>query len=356
MKKDYGSDKMSALNAKFEAQKIAFGPIMFQAARLLRELGILDALRTRNDNGHSPEDISQKTNVSLYGVKVLLDAGLSMGVVRMVNEKYILTKTGFFILSDTLTKTNFDFVQDVCYKAFYHLEESVRTGKPAGLKELGDWETIYPALTLLPGKAKESWFNFDHYYSDEVFPYVLPVIFNEDVKHLLDIGGNTGKFAIHCANHSENVEVTILDLELQLRKAKDNIKQNGFEDRIHTFLYNLLDESQPFPTGFDAIWMSQLLDCFSEEQILSILKRAHKALDDDGYLYILELFWDRQEYEASTYCLNATSLYFTCIANGNSRMYHSDDFVKLSKKAGLEIVEEYDNLGISHTLLKCRKI
>jgi len=356
MKKDYGSDKLSALNAKFEAQKIAFGPIMFQAARLLRELGILEVLRTRDNIGLSPETVSERTNVSLYGVKVLLDAGLSMGVVKMVDEKYILTKTGFFILSDELTKTNFDFVQDVCYKPFYHLEESVKTGKPAGLKELGDWETIYPALTLLPGKAKESWFNFDHYYSDVMFPYVLPIIFKEKVKHLLDIGGNTGKFAVHCANYSETVEVTILDLELQLKKAKENIKENGFEDRIHTCQYNLLDNSKPIPNGFDAIWMSQLLDCFSEDQILSILKRVHTALDDNGFMYILELFWDRQEYEASTYCLNATSLYFTCIANGNSRMYHSDDLVKLAKKAGFEIVEDFDNLGISHTLLKCKKI
>ncbi len=104
MKKDYGSDKLSALDAKFEAQKIAFGPIMFQAARLLRELGILESLRTRNSNGLSPEEVAEKTNVSLYGVKVLLDAGLSMGVVRMVDEKFILTKTGFFVLSDTLQK------------------------------------------------------------------------------------------------------------------------------------------------------------------------------------------------------------------------------------------------------------
>ncbi len=141
-----------------------------------------------------------------------------------------------------------------------------------------------------------------------------------------------------------------------MRKAKENIAKNGFEDRIHTYEYNLLDESKPIPEGFDAIWMSQLLDCFSEEQILSILKRVHKALDDDGYMYILELFWDRQEYEASTYCLNATSLYFTCIANGNSRMYHSDDMIRIAGDAGFEIVEEFDSLGISHTLLKCRKI
>jgi len=41
MKENIGSDKKSALQAKFDAQKIAFAPIMFQAAKALRDLGIL---------------------------------------------------------------------------------------------------------------------------------------------------------------------------------------------------------------------------------------------------------------------------------------------------------------------------
>jgi hypothetical protein len=101
--------------------------------------------------------------------------------------------------------------------------------------------------------------------------------------------------------------------------------------------------------------MSQFLDCFSKEEVLSILNRTVDAMNTDTALYILELFWDRQKYEASSYSLNATSLYFTCIANGNSRMYHSTDFIEIIKAAGLSIESITDDLGISHTLLKCKK-
>ena len=38
-KQDFGNDKRSAFEAKTEAQKIAFGPVMFQAARALVKLG-----------------------------------------------------------------------------------------------------------------------------------------------------------------------------------------------------------------------------------------------------------------------------------------------------------------------------
>jgi len=296
-----------------------------------------------------------KLNMSVYGIKVLLDAGLSMGLVKLKNEKYFITKTGFFILSDELTRANMDFVHDVCYKGFFHLDEAIATGKPAGLKEFGNWNTIYPYLSFFNKKKKKSWFKFDHFYSDVSFPEVLPVIFKEKVKRLLDIGGNTGKFSFQCMDFSKDVEVMIMDLPGQLQKAIENIKSNRFENRIHTYTLDLLDQFLPFPKGFNAIWMSQLLDCFSEEQIVSILQRCYDALENDGYVYILELFWDRQQYEASSYCINATSLYFTCLANGNSRMYHSEDMLKLVKDAGFEVAEDINNIGISHTLLKCRK-
>jgi hypothetical protein len=355
MKKDFGSDKRRAIDAKFEAQKIAFGPVMFQAARLLRTTGILENLKNTKNEGSLPLTLSSELKLSVYAVKILLDAGLSMGIVKLKNEKYYLTKTGFFVLSDDLTRANFDFVHDVCYKGFYHLEEAILTGKPAGLKEFGNWKTIYPHLSDLPDEAKKSWFSFDHFYSDVSFPEVLPIIFSKKVNRLLDIGGNTGKFAFQCTGYSKDVEVTIMDLPGQLKKALEHIREKGLEHRIHTYSLDLLDQGLGFPTGFDAIWMSQLLDCFSEDQIVSILKRCYDALEIDGYVYILELFWDRQKYEASSYCINATSLYFTCLANGNSRMYHSEDMLKLIKESGFEIAEDHDNIGISHTLLKCRK-
>ena len=50
-----------------------------------------------------------------------------------------------------------------------------------------------------------------------------------------------------------------------------------------------------------------------------------------------------------------TSLYFTCIANGNSRMYHSEDMIRLIEEAGFYIDETFNDLGVSHTILKCKK-
>ncbi len=78
-------------------------------------------------------------------------------------------------------------------------------------------------------------------------------------------------------------------------------------------------------------------------------------MDQNTRLYILEMFWDRQTYEAAAFTINCTSIYFTCMANGNSRMYHSKDLVKLIHKAGLYVDEDIDHIGAGHTLLGCKK-
>ena len=147
-----------------------------------------------------------------------------------------------------------------------------------------------------------------------------------------------------------------MDLPQQLNMAKARIDELGLNNRVSFHPVNILDEHQPFPKGFDAIWMSQFLDCFSEEEIVSILKRCYAALDEDGYVYILEAFWDTQRFETAAFCLQQTSIYFTALANGNSQMYHSEVFKACIDKAGFEIVGETNNIGLSHTLLKCKKV
>ncbi|MBN2165421.1 MAG: methyltransferase domain-containing protein [Marinilabiliaceae bacterium] len=350
----YGKDTKTAIQAKFDAQKIAFAPIMFQAALSLRNLGILELIKNRR-KGISIEDIAKELNLSVYGVKVLLEAGLSLEMVMVEDDLYKITKTGWYILCDELTRVNMDFTQDVNYLGMFTLENSIKEGKPTGLREFGNWTTVYEALAHLPEKVKKSWFAFDHFYSDYAFPEILPYVFENNPSKILDVGGNTGKFSIQCAKYNTDVKITILDLPGQLDVAYKNIAENGFEERIDGFSINLLDHSKPFPKNADIVWMSQFLDCFSQQDILHLLNRSCNAINNNGRVYILETYWDNQKFEASTYSLHATSLYFTNIANGCSQMYHSNDMLTLLDKAGLEVEKVVNNIGVSHTLLICKK-
>jgi ubiquinone/menaquinone biosynthesis C-methylase UbiE len=351
----FQEDTQTALAAKSEAQRIAFAPMVFQACRTMRDAGILEAVHRSRDVGMTLEEVVVKVSLPHYGVKVLLESGLGIGLFCLKGGRFTLTKLGFLMLRDKMTRVNMDVVHDICYQGFFDLDKSVAEGRPVGLKALGNWNTLYEGLSSLPAHAREHWLSFDHYYSDQAFPVALPLVFAKPPKRLLDVGGNTGKWAVKCAQFDPAVRVTIADLEKQLVFARNTIRQHGLESRVDFFATDLLDDSRPLPEGYDAIWMSQFLDCFSEKEIVSILKRVARVMTSETTLHILELFWDRQPNATAAFCLQQTSLYFTCIANGNSQMYHSSDILRCLAESGLTVVQQQDQVGQFHTWLKCRK-
>lgn len=346
--------KISALEAKSIAQEIAFSPMVFQATRCLLKFGVLNALG-KNKKGLSIAELHQQTNVSKYGLGVLLEMAFLANIVQRPQEDfYLLDKVGYFLLSDPMTKVNFNFVNDVCYQGLFDLDEAIQEEKPAGLKYLGDWDTIYQGLSILPEPAKTSWFEFDHFYSDGSFDEALEFVFRYKPKHVLDVGGNTGKWSMKCCHYDDDVQMSILDLPGQLKMAEQNLIENNLTDRVNLVPTNVLAPDLLFPKA-DAIWMSQFLDCFSEQQVINILSHVAKNMDENTNLFIMETFWDNQKHDAAKFSLAATSLYFTAMANGNSKMYGVAPFKKLIEKAGLRVVEESGMVGISHTILRCQK-
>lgn len=358
VKQRYTREHLNAREAQRQAEYIAFAPMVFQVSRLMLKYGILQLLRD-SDNGLTQEEIAHATGLSPYAVSVLTEASLSIGTV-LINEtpdaakRFTLSKTGWFLLNDPATRVNMDFNHDVCYEGMFHLDEAIEKGQPIGLRHFGDWPTIYEGLSRLPEDAQRSWFAFDHFYSDSSFNEALPIVFKNKPQHLLDVGGNTGRWAMNCVNYDANVQVTICDLPAQLVMMQQQIAGKNGADRIAGFGLNLLDTTAKFPTHqhYEAIWMSQFLDCFSSEQAESILRRAADIMGTDSTLYIMETLWDRQRYEPATLCLTLTSLYFTAMANGNSKMFHTDEITGIIERAGLRVKAIHDQLGQGHSLIE----
>src|SRR5690606_3776151 len=150
------------------------------------------------------------------------------------------------------------------------------------------------------------------------------VIFSRPVRRLLDIGANTGKWASKCLAYNADVHMVMVDLPGQLAVAEKSIAEQGFTDRATLVPMDVLVRDNQFPSDCDTIWMSQFLDCFGPEDIQSILQRLAAGMGPETRLYILEPFSDKQQYTAASLSLNATSLYFSCVANGTSRMYRYD--------------------------------
>lgn len=367
--KSYYEDKVRAFDAKIQAQKIAFSPMTFQAVRAMIELGLLKMISDSGEDGITIKELSAASGISEYGVAVLVEMALGMGIIKinsMSDEeadgksglgKLCLGKIGWFLLEDECTRVNFNFTNDICYKGAFNLIDSIKSGKPEGLKVFGEkWTTVYEALSSLPEREKKSWFEFDHFYSDVAFPEALPIVYKNKPKNLYDIGGNTAKWAIASCQYDSDVHVTIVDLPGQTAVAEKNVKEAGFEGRVSFVSGNVLDTDTILPSGADAVWMSQFLDCFSLQQITKILTKIYNSVDENCDIFVMEPLWDMQKFEGESYALQATSLYFTCIANGNSKMYRYGELVEAIEKAGFRLVTAHHNLGSNfYSILNFRK-
>src|SRR6266545_4692582 len=76
----FKADNQSAFDAKAEAQRIAFAPVMFQACRLLRDSGILELVQKSGATGMTLAEVAAKINLPRYGIKVLMESGLGIGL------------------------------------------------------------------------------------------------------------------------------------------------------------------------------------------------------------------------------------------------------------------------------------
>ena len=84
----YTKEQLSAREAQRQAEFIAWGPVIFQVSRFMVKWGILDELRDSTD-GLTLIELQQKTKLSEYVLKILLEASLSAGTCLLYTSRCV---------------------------------------------------------------------------------------------------------------------------------------------------------------------------------------------------------------------------------------------------------------------------
>ena len=349
--------KIEILQAFEKAQSIAFAPFVFQAVAAAKDCGLLQALG-ESDSPLPVSALAQKVALSEYAVTVLCDILESSEVIeRDENHTYRLSRVGECLIYDQMTEVNFDFSNLVNYAPLKHTLKALQSGKPAGLKEYDEtWTTIYPHLKDLPQKSRRAWFAFDHFHSDSAYQAALNILKYRQVRYFVDIGGNTGRFTKKALATWQDSRACIVDLPEQIGLMRQNTNLKSLQNRIDTVPINWLDpDAQPLiKEKVDLIWMSQFLDCFSRAEAVSILKRVKNLARQNGAtVAILEPLVDHQRNRAATLSIACSSLYFSCLANGNSKFFSSEELQGIINESGLVVESVHEPIGVGHSLYIC---
>ncbi|MBQ0136547.1 MAG: SAM-dependent methyltransferase, partial [Bacteroidales bacterium] len=146
LQNQYAEDQLSARDAQQMAFLYAWGPAVFQTARLLVEWGILSAIDggasehsdkcSMHDEvqGLTVDEVAEKTGQSRLSVACLMEAGLTTRILLIApeTERYRLSKIGWFLLHDEMIHVDQTFCQQVNYEGMFRMDEALRTNQPVG--------------------------------------------------------------------------------------------------------------------------------------------------------------------------------------------------------------------------------
>jgi acetylserotonin N-methyltransferase len=121
-------------------------------------------------------------------------------------------------------------------------------------------------------------------------PAALGVARNGDfrgVRRLLDVAGGSGCFSIALAQRYPALRCTIAELPVVAADTRAWIARHGCADRVDTYPFNMF--ADPWPTGYDAIFFSNVFHDWDAERRTELAVRSFEALPPGGRIYLHEM-------------------------------------------------------------------
>ncbi len=107
-------------------------------------------------------------------------------------------------------------------------------------------------------------------------------------RHLLDLGGGPGTYAIHFCQANPELRATIIDRPMTINFAAQAIKFFGLQERIDFLGDDFIGAS--IKGEYDVVWLSQVLHGYGPEQCRRIIAKAVEALSPGGMIMVHDFF------------------------------------------------------------------
>lgn len=301
------------------------------------------------------KQIAERCGISEHGTRILLlgccEAGLAErgadGTYRNAPpaSTYLVEGARFCMLGFVA------FTREVQQKTCNLLLDSIRAGRPVGLRALGygDDKTLYQAFA--ENKGLEDLFHramaeFSKINFLELQPGDL-----DGVRRLLDVGGGNASVQMRLLEKNPGVQGTLFDLPTVCEKAAENVRRNDMAGRVGFNPGDVFRDE--LPKGHDAVLLSHFVEIFAPEDIRQIYAKVQRALEPGGRVFLWTMTADDDE----TGPLQAvkSSVYFVASASGSGMAYPAADHRRWLDEAGFDIATERPYPEICQTLFIARR-
>jgi len=252
------------------------------------EIRLIDSLL---QNRHATIDsLTEQLGTDSGGMRLLLDLLLANRVVENENGKLSLTEEFAHalqfreLLELKLIITNFaahdllDYFSDLVSRPeqFVHKARFFKLFSYNSCFDYGQenyeltkrWMRITTTLTKYESQVCMKYHDFGRY------------------RRILDIGGNSGEFALQICRRHPEVSATVFDLPLVCDIGQEHVRSEPEADRISFIKGNALTD--PLPQGFDLITFKSMLHDWPEKEAKQFIEKASHSLEPGGRLLIFE--------------------------------------------------------------------
>ncbi len=235
----------------------------------------LDVFTAIGDGRRTADEIAQKVDGAVNGVERLLNALVAMELLEKTDDAYANTPSGQSLLAKDSPKYIGHIIMHHHHllESWSVLDQAVKTGKPQRTRS-----------TFSQEEWRESFLMGMFNMAMGMAPLIVPAIDLSNRRHLLDLGGGPGTYAIHFCQSNGGLKATVYDLPTTRPFAEKTIQRFNLADRIDFMDGNYLED--PVTGRYDVAWLSHILHGEGPEDCRIIIRKAVGALEPGGMIII----------------------------------------------------------------------
>ena len=262
--------------------------------------------------GKTAELLARKISADIRATELLLNSLVAIGLLEKKKDRYRNTPVAARFLVSGSTDYQGDILShySTLWDNWSGLDTVLKTGKP--FRKAHDHESFILGM---------------HNLAFQKVKKVLASLDLQGVRHILDLGGGPGTYAMAFARKGR--QVTIMDFPDTLKIARKLIRRSGLSVWIRLLPGDFT--SDDLGTGYDLIFISQIFHAYDEAACISMLRKSYDALNPGGKVVVQEFLLD----ETRTAPLPGALFAINMLVNTpEGRTYTPREMTAWMKKAG----------------------
>ncbi|MDY0221683.1 MAG: methyltransferase [Desulfobacterium sp.] len=272
--------------------------------------GLTTAIMVADDLGLDPR-----------ATAMLLDALCAMDLLEKNGGTYANTPmAATFLSKDSSRYIGFMIMHHHhLVESWSRLDESVKTGRAV--------EELRPASDE---ESRESFLMGMFNIAMATAPDLVPTIDISGKKHLLDLGGGPGTYAIHFCMNNPGLKATIFDLPTTRTFAEKTVARFNLRDSIEFKGGNFLED--PIQGTYDVLWLSHILHGDSPADCDRTVQKAASALEPGGIILIHDFILHNTRDSPLFPALFSLNM---LVRTEGGQAYSEQEIMAMLKKAGI---------------------